>query len=161
MPIVEQHYNASTRREDRALAGLSMGGEATLIGLNHLDTFAWVGSFSGAFNLWPLTRPATPPRPVPPAAGEGPAVRTPAPLRLEAAGLPTSSPALNRAANATLRLLWITCGTGDVLIGVHRDFKRYLDAQGVRATYIEVADAGHVWPFWRQNLADFAPLLFK
>ena len=31
--------------------------EATLTGLNHLDTFGWVGSFSGAYNLWPLTRP--------------------------------------------------------------------------------------------------------
>jgi len=31
----------------------------------------------------------------------------------------------------------------------------------VKNTYIEVPDIGHVWPFWRQNLADFAPLLFQ
>jgi enterochelin esterase family protein len=31
----------------RAIAGLSMGGnEALMTGLNHLDLFAWVGSFS-------------------------------------------------------------------------------------------------------------------
>ena len=37
----------------------------------------------------------------------------------------------------------------------------YLDAQGVKVTYSEAPDVGHVWPFWRQNLADFAPLLFR
>jgi enterochelin esterase family protein len=60
LPRVERQYHVSRRREERAIAGLSMGGaEATLVGLNHLNTFAWVGSFSGAFNLWPLTRPAS------------------------------------------------------------------------------------------------------
>ncbi len=34
-------------RDDRAIAGLSMGGaESLLIGLNNLDEFSWVGSFS-------------------------------------------------------------------------------------------------------------------
>ncbi len=59
MPQVEKQYNVSTQRTDRAIAGLSMGGaEAMYGGLNNLDKFAWLGSFSGAFNLWPLTRPA-------------------------------------------------------------------------------------------------------
>jgi enterochelin esterase family protein len=47
IPQVEKSYRVSTKREDRALAGLSMGGaEALLVGLNHLDLFAWVGAFS-------------------------------------------------------------------------------------------------------------------
>ncbi len=29
------------------------GAEALYTGLNHLDRFAWVGSFSGAFVMWP------------------------------------------------------------------------------------------------------------
>ncbi len=38
-------------REDRALAGLSMGGGELLnLGLGHLDTFAWNGGFSSAPN---------------------------------------------------------------------------------------------------------------
>jgi enterochelin esterase family protein len=46
LPRVESQYNVSKQRAGRAIAGLSMGGaEATLIGLNHLDAFAWVGSF--------------------------------------------------------------------------------------------------------------------
>ena len=136
------------------------GAEATLIGLNHLDTFAWVGSFSGAYNLWPLTRPATaPPRSVQQTSGGAP-LRT-GPLELDAARLPMSFPSLDRSANARIRLLWITCGTADGLIGVNRQFKQYLDGQGVTVTYTEVPDVGHVWPFWRQSLADLAPLLFK
>ena len=68
---------------------------------------------------------------------------------------------LDAKANAGLKLLWITCGTADGLVGVNRTFREWLDSKGVNNTYIEVPDIGHVWPFWRQNLADFAPLLFQ
>jgi enterochelin esterase-like enzyme len=38
-----------TGPENRAIAGLSMGGgQALTIGLKHQDTFAWVGGFSSA-----------------------------------------------------------------------------------------------------------------
>jgi enterochelin esterase family protein len=47
MPQVEGHYRVKTDRNSRAIAGLSMGGaESLLTGLNHLDKFAWIGSFS-------------------------------------------------------------------------------------------------------------------
>jgi enterochelin esterase-like enzyme len=47
MPKVEAEYRIKTDRESRAIVGLSMGGsESLLTGLNHLDKFAWVGSFS-------------------------------------------------------------------------------------------------------------------
>ena len=51
--------------EQRAIAGLSMGGGQTFnFGLTHLDTFAWIGAFSAA----PNTRPAEQlvPNPPPP-----------------------------------------------------------------------------------------------
>lgn len=49
LPLVEALYRVSPRREDRAITGLSMGGWQSLsVGLNALDRFAWVGSFSGA-----------------------------------------------------------------------------------------------------------------
>jgi enterochelin esterase-like enzyme len=49
IPYIESHYSAKTGAENRALAGLSMGGGQSLnIGLKHLDTFAWVGGFSSA-----------------------------------------------------------------------------------------------------------------
>jgi enterochelin esterase-like enzyme len=93
-------------------------------------------------------------------SGSGGALRT-GPLELDVAKLPTSFPALNRSANERLRLLRITCGTADGLIGVNRQFRQYLEAQGVSVTYAETPDVGHVWPFWRQSLADFLPSLFK
>ncbi len=54
IPTIESRYSTYTNRENRALAGLSMGGGQTLnFGLAHLDRFAWLGSFSAA----PNTRP--------------------------------------------------------------------------------------------------------
>jgi enterochelin esterase family protein len=47
MPQVEKEYRIDRRREMRAIAGLSMGGAESLItGLNNLDKFSYVGSFS-------------------------------------------------------------------------------------------------------------------
>jgi enterochelin esterase-like enzyme len=49
IPFVEKLYRASAKADDRALAGLSMGGGQTLqIGLSHLDTFHSLGVFSAA-----------------------------------------------------------------------------------------------------------------
>lgn len=47
IPQVEKAYRTAKDRTMRAIAGLSMGGaESLLTGLNALDRFAWVGSFS-------------------------------------------------------------------------------------------------------------------
>jgi enterochelin esterase family protein len=47
IPQVEKSYRVRKGRDARAIAGLSMGGaESLLTGLNHLDRFGWVGSFS-------------------------------------------------------------------------------------------------------------------
>jgi len=55
IPFIEKTYSVKTDQESRALAGLSMGGgQALNFGLQHLDTFAWVGAFAPA----PNTRPA-------------------------------------------------------------------------------------------------------
>ena len=46
-PQVEKEYDISTKRQDHAIAGLSMGGtESLVVGLNHLDQFGWIGAFS-------------------------------------------------------------------------------------------------------------------
>ena len=47
IPFVEANYRVKTTAAGRALAGLSMGGgQALTVGLNHADSFAWVGGFS-------------------------------------------------------------------------------------------------------------------
>ena len=51
IPAVQAKYSTNNQREQRAIAGLSMGGgQALNDGLGHLDTFAWVGGFSSAPN---------------------------------------------------------------------------------------------------------------
>ncbi len=51
IPFIEKEYPVLTDRENRAIAGLSMGGGQSLnFGLGNLDKFAWVGGFSSAPN---------------------------------------------------------------------------------------------------------------
>lgn len=51
IPTIESRYSVVKNREQRALAGLSMGGgQALNFGLGHRDMFAWVGGFSSAPN---------------------------------------------------------------------------------------------------------------
>jgi len=168
MPMVDQAYNVSRNREERAIAGLSMGGAETLYtALNHLDTFAWIGSFSGAFVMWPGA--------VPPAPAAGPAGAAPAPTATAAAGgrgrgaapsldpsvFDKNFPTLDAKANSQIKMLWITCGTADSLLGVNRQFKDWLKTKNVAFTEQEVEGIGHVWPLWRQNLAEFVQKTFQ
>ena len=86
MPQVQKSYHVSANREERAIAGLSMGGAETLYtGLNNLDKFAWLGSFSGAFVMWPRAR------------STGGVQRLPLLARTDAAGRPASSGACGRS----------------------------------------------------------------
>jgi enterochelin esterase-like enzyme len=49
IPQVEATYSVAPGRENRAIAGLSMGGlESLSIGLNNTSLFAWIGGFSAA-----------------------------------------------------------------------------------------------------------------
>ncbi len=51
IPFIEKKFPVLTDRENRAIAGLSMGGGQSLnFGLGNLDKFAWVGGFSSAPN---------------------------------------------------------------------------------------------------------------
>lgn len=51
IPFIEKNYPVIKNSENRAIAGLSMGGGQTLnFGLGNLDTFSWVGAFSAAPN---------------------------------------------------------------------------------------------------------------
>jgi enterochelin esterase family protein len=178
LPQVEKAYNVSRDRNQRAIAGLSMGGaESTLTGLNHLEKFAWIGTFSGAYVMWPGARsgagrgaapaaPPTPPTPPTPPAAPAPGAARAGGGRggaqtLSPDAIAKNFPTLDAKANSQIRLLWIACGTADGLLGVNRQFKEYLKSKGVQFTDVEIPDVGHVWPLWRQNLTDLAPLLFQ
>jgi len=49
IPLIEDRYRVIANKDHRAIAGLSMGGgQALRIGLGNLDTFSYIGCFSGA-----------------------------------------------------------------------------------------------------------------
>jgi enterochelin esterase-like enzyme len=56
IPTIDKRFSVAPGRENRALAGLSMGGGQTInFGLTNLDKFAYLGAFSSA----PNTKPAS------------------------------------------------------------------------------------------------------
>lgn len=54
IPFIESKYSVLTNKENRAIAGLSMGGGQSLnFGLKNLEYFAYIGAFSSAPNTNP------------------------------------------------------------------------------------------------------------
>ncbi len=158
LPQVEKNYHAAKDRNHRAIAGLSMGGaESIYTGLTYTDHFAYIGSFSGAFVMWPRANPAPPPAPG--EAGRGRGGR--GPQRMEDADFVKNFPALSaKTGLLQLRVFWIACGLDDGLITVNRQFKTWLKSKDIQFTEAEVPGFAHVWPLWRRNLTELAPLLF-
>lgn len=136
IPLVKKQYPLSDKREDHAVAGLSMGGAESLqVGLNHVDDFAYVGGFSSA----PL------------GSGEH------GDFALRFPGITTQS---GPNINSRLRVLWIACGTEDGLFDPNQKLIAWLKQQGLQPTAIQTPGR-HVWMLWRDNLTQFAPLLFQ
>lgn len=132
MPRIEREYPLLPGSENRAIAGLSMGGSETLdTALNHPGLFDWVGSFSmgGLLNgiakddfqrIFPQL---------------GPDVRQP-------------------------RLLWIACGTEDGFLAGNQHLIAWLQSKGYHPVAIETP-GGHDWTVWRRNFIALLPLLFR
>jgi enterochelin esterase-like enzyme len=132
IPQVEGDYRVRSDAADRAIAGLSMGGgESLAIGLNHPGLFSWVGGFSPAVVFGGLSATVTP------------------------AALDAAFPHLGAAP----KVLWVSCGTSDDLIGPTRAFVAWLRSKGLHPDAVETPGI-HNWPVWRDNLVHFAPLLF-
>jgi enterochelin esterase-like enzyme len=132
VPLIEQSYRVLPDREHRALAGLSMGGgQAFVIGLRHPETFAWIAQFSSGL------------------------------LADKDLDLLAWAPALRDAkkVNASLRLLWIGCGTDDTRYAGHLNLTDALTDLGVRAEF-HASPGGHEWPVWRDQLHALLPVLF-
>jgi len=133
VPLVEGNYRAIANADNRAIAGLSMGGgQALSIGLTHPELFHYVLGFSAAIGGQFLNIDET--------------VQS-----------VLANPA---AANAKFRLLWISVGRQDFLFGPDKQLAKVLTDGGVKNTYRETEGA-HVWSVWRNNLNEAAPLLFR
>lgn len=137
MPLIQKKYRILTGPDNTAIAGLSMGGAQTLrTGLAHLETFHYVVGLSSAVGVGASPNP----------------------------DLTAAYPALMAdiaGANKTLKLFAMYCGKQDSLvISGNRALSSALLAKGVNLKYTET-DGGHWFIVWRQNLRDFAPLLFR
>ena len=157
IPYVDKNYRTKADRENRAIAGLSMGGGQTFyIAFNHIDTFSYVGVFSAG---WPTIPGISVPIPAPANAAQ---LRGPDITRsVDPEKFFPLMPQLNSSANSKLHLVYVHIGAEDGLITVHNLIGDQLKAKGVNATVIEMHGYGHEWPFWRVALEDYVPRLFQ
>jgi enterochelin esterase family protein len=140
IPFVEKHYRTLSGRENRALAGLSMGASITVnVGVKRLDTFASIGVLSaGMFRV----------------AAEPPG---------GAALLEQISPDFfvnPRATNKKLRLFFFSCGTEDPRMPSLTKLQEELHSRKINFTF-KSYPGEHEWKVWRHSLADMAPMLFR
>jgi enterochelin esterase-like enzyme len=109
IPTVEARYRVAPGRQNRAIAGLSMGGGQSLrIGLGHLDSFSAVASFSGAI---------------------------PGDFETRFAAL-LKNP---KGTNEKLKTLWFACGREDSLFPRSKGLSDLLTKYQVKHTFRETA----------------------
>ena len=131
IPYVQANYRVSARPEDRALAGLSMGGIQTLnIGLTNLEKFRWLGVFSSGW--FPADLQSF-------EEHHGRALET------------TRTPP---------KLFWMAHGATDIAKPQSEKVIAMLGRHGIKVASRETP-GGHTWSNWRDYLRDFAPLLFR
>lgn len=143
MPHVEKTYRVLPDRANRAIAGLSMGGDQSLrIGIPHLEKFSAIGVFSsGVIGAFGGRRGAAPP--------PGPTFEEEHRAALD-----------NAAAKKGLKLLWFATGVDDFLLQTTRGTVEMFKKHGFNPVYRET-DGGHTWLKWRDYLIEFTPLLFQ
>jgi enterochelin esterase-like enzyme len=136
IPFVEKNFRAETDSKNRALAGLSMGGIQTLYtGINNTGLFSYLGVFSSGW--------------IPS-------------MEEDLANAQYNFMSKNSdKINADLKQFWISMGGAEDI--AYKNCKIMLskfDGMNVKYTYSEYP-GGHTWPVWRNNLFNFAQLLFK
>ena len=131
LPWAEAKYRIAPGRQNRALAGLSMGGGQTFaIGFGHLDLFSHIGVFSSA-------------------PGQDWAEKNKAVL------------ADAKGTNAKLKVFWYGVGDQDPVFTRAKEASELFNKNQLRHTFRPIAGGLHTWPVWRRCLSEFAPLLFR
>src|SRR5690606_11126103 len=136
MPYVEANFRAKSGAENRAVAGLSMGGIQTLdVGVNNTETFGYLGVFSSGWIKG---------------------------MQDELANAQCRVMAENAdKINKSLRHVWIAMGgEEDIPYQNCAHMLSKFDEMKINYTYSEYP-GGHTWPVWRNNLYNFSQLLFK
>jgi enterochelin esterase family protein len=134
IPMIDATYRTIADREQRAIAGLSMGGfQALQVGLTHLDTFAWIGAFSGAR-------------------------LESSELQTAYNGVFRDPGAFNQQ----VRLLWMSAGTAEERFyqGIQSLHEALGQVKIAHEIYVSEGTS-HEWQTWRRSLHAFAPRLFR
>jgi enterochelin esterase-like enzyme len=130
IPLIEKTFRVKADVQDRAIAGLSMGGRQALeIGLTHLDRFSYVAGFSAG-------------------------------LPKDMSPILASFLANPDQANAQLKLLWLGVGDQDRLLVPNQNFDRLLTEHGIKHEFVISPGYPHAWTLWRKYLRDLVPRLF-
>ena len=142
LPHIEKNYRVHTDRQNRAMAGLSMGGGQTLnIGVPNLEKFSYLGVFSsGVFGITGNRGNQQP---------QGPSFEERHKEILD-----------NEKLKEGLKLFWFATGKDDFLVETSRATVEMLKKHKFDVTYKETEGA-HTWIVWREYLNEFAPQLFQ
>jgi len=133
IPMIERTYRVAPGRENRAMAGLSMGGmQSFLTVLSNTDKFAYLGGFSGSSGGRGGFDPKT-----------------------SNNGVFANADAFNKK----MKVLFL--GIGSVEGPGTKNFSEELTKAGIKNSYFESPGTAHEWLTWRRCLNDFAPRLFK
>lgn len=140
IPMTEKNFRVKTDRENRALAGLSMGGIQTLnIGIPNLDKFAYLGVFSSGWFANP----------------------NPFGVKMDTEKYYKILEDNKDSFNNDLKVFWLSMGgKEDIAYDNCRIMRDRFDKIGINYDYFETP-GGHTWPVWRESLYQFAPLIFK
>lgn len=141
IPFIDRTFRTLPDRDDRAMAGLSMGGMQTFqVTFDHLDLFSYIGGFSGAANVFAMGNNKLDTR----TAYHG-AMADPA------------------AFAKRVHLLWIGVGTDEPerMKASLEGLNAALDEGKIKHVFYESPGTNHEWQTWRRDLKDFAPRLFQ
>lgn len=149
LPHTERLYRLLPDRENRAVAGLSMGGGGAMAyAQRHPEVFGAAASLSGLLDSYP---------------GRGPSQAMPAEFLRSVAE--TSPVAYLRGADAQSRrrlrtLRWYAdCGDKDFLYRSNTDFYLLMRQSEIPLEY-RVRAGAHTWEYWRTGLAGVLEFLF-
>ncbi len=148
---VDSHYRTISKKNGRAIAGLSMGGyHAMHISHYYNQLFDYIGLFSPAFSTaYDATTTNTPNAKLMfPTGKDMPKVYR------------TVEQDLQKQFGNAPELYYISIGNIDFLYPENVQYRALLDKNNYPYTYIET-QGGHTWDNWRHYLIDFLPRLFK
>ena len=136
IPFVEKNYRIMPDGGHRALAGLSLGGLHTLYtGINNTSMFSYLGVFSSGWIVPMLSKLAD----------------------TQYGIMKTNAGKIN----TELKGLWVAMGgQEDIAYNNCKTMLGKFDEMGIKYKYSEYP-GGHTWPVWRNNLYNFAQILFK